>query len=386
MEYRCLILGMAIVMLFVPGPADGSEWEGSVERKGDVPYVSNPSQGFNPRVVVRCVESWRHGGTSSNLLLGSISETLRDEEGRSFLLDSQMNVVHVIGPKGSLQGSIGREGEGPGEFRRASGAALQSDGVVCVSQVMPARLARVARDGSALDDHPLPRDFDANWLNGCAATDAGLVVFLDAMIQEGTRVGMQTLVALLASDGSIAGECWRRTLTADMANMEFDERTDAPPVRAVGNDGRFYVSTDWDSYEVGVMECGAGDVMTIAREYEHLLRPSAEIAEVEKQKPEGRISSETRVATTLRDIMALFPRPDGSLWVLSSRGERAPAEGLIAVFDEFDRDGRFVREVALSGTYRPGLDSFALAGSHIYIFPESDEENEVICMGLELPE
>jgi len=372
-----------LVASIIAVPTVAADWQGTVEKRGDVRHVLNPPHGFEPRVTGRCVEEWRHGGPGSDLVFGDVYRIIRDADGRSYLLDVQMNEIHVVGPDGELLGAIGREGEGPGEFRRASGFVMQEDGVVCVSQVMPARLVRLSSDGTALDDHPLPESFQASWVNGCAKTDAGLVVFLDAMVQQETSVGMQTLVARVNPDGTIAGECWRRVLSADLANLDFDEKADASPVRAVGRDGRFYVNVEWDAYEIQVTECGAGEVMVVSREYEHFPRPAEEIARVEKQKEEGRISPETRVATTSRDIAGLFVRPNGSLWVLSSRGEREPGEGLVAVFDEFDREGRFVREVAISGPYRPGTDSFVLYEDRMYIFPESDDENEVICMRLQ---
>jgi hypothetical protein len=40
-------------------------------------------------------------------------------------------------------------------------------------------------------------------------------------------------------------------------------------------------------------------------------------------------------------------RPDGELWVLTSRGFRAPPEGMHSVYDVFDADGVYVRQMQM---------------------------------------
>ena len=53
------------------------------------------------------------------------------------------------------------------------------------------------------------------------------------------------------------------------------------------------------------------------------------------------------------DVSTLFPREDGELWVLTSRGSRSLDPGTMGVFDVFDAGGRFVRQVTLRGEGDP---------------------------------
>lgn len=46
------------------------------------------------------------------------------EDGRIYVADGQAGHVKVLGPDGTLRDSIGRQGEGPGEFRTPSGLGL----------------------------------------------------------------------------------------------------------------------------------------------------------------------------------------------------------------------------------------------------------------------
>ncbi|MFC1572652.1 hypothetical protein ACFL6M_03535 [Candidatus Eisenbacteria bacterium] len=48
---------------------------------------------------------------------------------------------------------------------------------------------------------------------------------------------------------------------------------------------------------------------------------------------------------------ALQIHTDGSLWVLSGRGVRPSDSGVMAVFDVFDQDGAFARQVALEAPH-----------------------------------
>ena len=85
----------------------------------------------------------------------------------------------------------------------------------------------------------------------------------------------------------------------------------------------------------------------------------------------GRIRA---IDDTSRDIIQLLPRRNGSLWVLSSRGEKDVATGTIAVLDEFDGEGRFARQVTLRGAgFRPAVDAFYVLDDFVYVVTNAGE-------------
>jgi hypothetical protein len=151
-----------------------------------------------------------------------------------------------------------------------------------------------------------------------------------------------------------------------LAKVTFDEKGDAPPVWAVAEDGRFFINNNWDAYEVEVVSADGTPVHVIEREYEPLLRDSRDIARTDSLKRKGEMPAENKVSETHRAVANLFPRGNGDMWVLSSRGERDIRAGTVGVFDVFDRRGRFMRQVTVHGPYVPGRDGFFLVGDFVY--------------------
>lgn len=57
-------------------------------------------------------------GDSEDAVIGRYTALTADEHGTVYIGDDGMVTVHVFTPDGNYAGSIGRDGEGPGEFRR----------------------------------------------------------------------------------------------------------------------------------------------------------------------------------------------------------------------------------------------------------------------------
>ena len=66
---------------------------------------------------------------------GNVRRVAFDGAGRLFVFDNQADRIHVIGPDGEYQHSIGRSGEGPGEFRRPDGLAVMRDGRMVIADL-----------------------------------------------------------------------------------------------------------------------------------------------------------------------------------------------------------------------------------------------------------
>jgi hypothetical protein len=66
----------------------------------------------------------------------------------------------------------------------------------------------------------------------------------------------------------------------------------------------------------------------------------------------------------------MFPRSDGSLWVLTSRGERASNESVLATFDVFDSQGRFTHQVTIEAEGDPREDAVLFVGDRLFVVTE----------------
>ncbi|MFW6079558.1 MAG: 6-bladed beta-propeller, partial [Gemmatimonadota bacterium] len=77
-----------------------------------------------------------------------------DGRGRLYVLDSRSHRVVVVGPEGGRVREVGREGEGPGEFRAPRDLAVTPEGDVVVVDVLRRRLSHFGVDGELVADVP----------------------------------------------------------------------------------------------------------------------------------------------------------------------------------------------------------------------------------------
>jgi len=69
------------------------------------------------------------------------------------------------------------------------------------------------------------------------------------------------------------------------------------------------------------------------------------------------------VEKTEADITALTPMNDGSIRVRTSRGDRERPSGVLTTVDEFDKNGKFSRQLQLIAPGDPALDA-------VYLLPD----------------
>ena len=83
---------------------------------------------------------------------GDLRAIAADAEGRMFVYDAHVPVLRVYGPDGTWLRDIGREGEGPGEYKQPdSGLAILPDGRVAVRDPGNGRILVYSPDGEYLD-------------------------------------------------------------------------------------------------------------------------------------------------------------------------------------------------------------------------------------------
>ncbi|PWN05103.1 6-bladed beta-propeller [Rhodohalobacter mucosus] len=89
---------------------------------------------LNPERVARF-------GETEDVLIGRIGSSVVDENGRVFLNDTDQKVIHVFNPDGNRIRQLGREGDGPGEFR-SLGTLRISNGFLHAMDASPRRISR----------------------------------------------------------------------------------------------------------------------------------------------------------------------------------------------------------------------------------------------------
>ncbi len=372
--HRVRVAVGVLVLFTLVSPATAAQWQGTEVEKDGTLHVMNPATPVVEPKVIKPEKLWQVGGDEDgDVLFGVLTKITSDDEGNIYLLDSQLNQVMIFSSGGEYLRAIGREGEGPGEFRRAADLFLTGGGDVAVMQRMPGKIVVLTPDGDPVGNYPVPEYDGMRMFSG--GRRAGSDIILGVQRFKRKETGFESEFELIRVDhqGRQTATYHSRSASRDFANMVVDEKTlgGAALVWTTDDEGRVYTSDNFDAYTISVWNAEGTVERVIEREYQSRHR-SAE--EMKRNRPHLMIRRgnrtqrpDSKVSETDRDIQQLYPREDGTLWVLSSRGAFEAPEGTIATFDVFDPEGKFVSEVSLLGDGSYVDDGFHVVGNRLYV-------------------
>jgi hypothetical protein len=370
-------LVLSILGAFVTAvPSLAGAWTGKEVTREGVVQVTNPAKPSEGSIAITPHELWRAGGDDDeDVLFGVLGSVDIDAQGDVYALDVQLSQVHVFSRDGQLLRTIGREGEGPGEFRRASQMFLTPDGNVAVLQRMPGKLVLLTPDGKPAGDFHGPEGSDGGTISYSEGGVAGdsYVLGTSEFAQRDGKLSLTRALVVLDLSGKAGATIYTETHTRDMASMmSVDEKETRGLLWAAGPDGRVYTSENFDGYEIKCFSPDGKLVRVIEREYTHRTRNKQEMEDnkprIMMRREGGRaVQPEAKASPTDRDVLRLIPRPDGTLWVLSSRGANDQPAGTLVTLDVFDAAGHYVREVALRVPADFKQDEFHLIGDRLVV-------------------
>lgn len=368
MSCRPSLVAFAALMLFVADPA-GAE----VPRVGD----GDPALGSQD-VAMR--HAWTIG--SEDLLIGRLETIAVDDEGTIFVLDEQLAQVQVIDADGTWLRSIGRAGEGPGEFRDPSDMFLTHDGKVAVVQQSPAKVALIAKDGTSLDDATLPDATSGfRFLQQGQATRDGFAI-VTAMLEpsEDGSIGTKIFVETIDADGARVGQLFGVDSRIDMAKQTVPETSidNVSMYWAVTTDDRIVGRASFDAYVLDVRALDGTRLYEIRRDVPPRPRTDEELAHVGddfSMTINGR-DIEIVPEPNARMIDGVVARPDGAVWaVLRETAAIDGAANRVLRVDEFDAEGTYLRQLVFRGDVAHD-DTVRLVGDRAFVIHEPGDEDE----------
>ncbi len=326
--------------------------------------VIHVRNGAEPRDGVESLqleELWRVGGEDDEEnIFGLITRVVADDEGNTYLLDTQLSQVSVFTPDGEFSHTLSREGEGPGEVRIPVDMLMMPDGTLGLVQAFPGQVICVD-----LEDNPaetfVPGGDDptvGGFLSLVDVQSAGGHLVLGGVYstinqEEGFQI-RDHFIRSYDADGTLKLSFLNDPKKYEFAHLDIVEAEQYfPQFRKwiLGEDGRVYVAAYREQYRIDVYDEAGSLVRVIEREFEHWQRTDDEKALVdgilEAQLSRVPFPVERSVSEIDEDINSMRLDPDGNLWVLSSRGFHAPPEGMIVVYDVFDPNGVFIKQVQL---------------------------------------
>ena len=323
----------------------------------NIPTIHNPATPADGTRPITLDELWRRGGDDDpEILIGAIRRAVVDTDGTVFLLDSQLCDVKMLSPDGELIGTLGHEGEGPGEFRNPTDLCLMPDGTVAVTQMFPGRIVKLTRDNKPAGTITVGDPTQGAFYMARGLKRGGDTVVLGVaeqhVDQEAGIATRESFIGTFTEDGLRNVTFASKTSVIDHHNLCYDE-----VVLGEGPDRRYAVSPSGDvvtaeprnGYELKIYAPDGSVRRTFTRDYEPWVRNDRARGIQERMlttlRDQNAPHATIHFEDTEPDIMSLRVTDDGRIWVLTSRARWEPPRDAFARYDVFTPDGRFAEQV-----------------------------------------
>ena len=131
----CLVaIGYAVSFAVDVLAAQNPQWKGKVETEGGIKVIKNPEKPLYGEIKYELEEDLQIGKEDDdNYVFERIYDVKVDDEGNIFVLDSKAGRIQKYDKSGKYLQTIGRKGQGPGEFEMPFDMFIQpKTGSLCV--------------------------------------------------------------------------------------------------------------------------------------------------------------------------------------------------------------------------------------------------------------
>ena len=153
-KFQSGIVFLWLLIFSIPSPAlSQAKWKGTVVKEGDLTVVRNPKGPLYEFPILELTEELSLGGpdVQGDYAFGRLKDVVVDDSGSIYVLDQQNSHVKVFDAYGKCTRTIGRLGQGPGEFEGPMTLSLnRAAGELAVHQ--PYRMTFFKPDGTFLRD------------------------------------------------------------------------------------------------------------------------------------------------------------------------------------------------------------------------------------------
>ena len=339
----------------------------------EAPRIANGPEPARGIETWRLSESWRAGGEDDDIFFGVISDAKIDADGNILLLDMQLSEIQVYGPDGEHLRTMGREGEGPGEFRQASDMVILPEGRVGAVMSFPGKIVALEKDGTPAPSI-IPGDATAGGFRvvfGAECAGENIVACGARMTQSNEGMVETRFLSIFGMDGTEILCVLSKERLRDFSRPSYVESQEYFVMRrwAVGPDGRIYAAVERDAYAVYVYSPDGEPERIIEREYTPRERTREEMDEVGSDlvimTDQGRLQMEREVLDHAPCIRSLFVDGDGLLWVADGHSETH--DGVFTRYDVFTPDGSFVKQIDLVIDGDPDEDGLLALGDGRFV-------------------
>jgi hypothetical protein len=290
-------------------------------------------------------------------------------DGRVYMMDLQLCHVLVYDDRGEFQGTIMREGEGPGEVRQPGAMFFCADGRLAVQHGYPTKLEFVDLDGTPRGRWQIASNA---WINRLQETPRGWFgVYTESKQSDDPGAWKSVMyVALHDDEGERTASFFSKTKERNPgATVRSDEAAEYNPwytAAFIGED-EVVIPAARDAYRLEWRNLAGAVTRVVNRDFAAHERTPAELDRLKYTNysmSNGQIRFEDRTLCA-RDpmISTLEPQPDGSLRVRTSLFEKDLPDGMVCRYEVHGPAGELRERVEIhdpSGAYDVDYDQIAL--------------------------
>jgi hypothetical protein len=157
----------SLLILFNACGEQKAHGQKAIEDENGVTIVKNPSEPLNPELKIVFEEELTIGVEEGdeNYMFGNQIFLNTDDDGNIYVTDQNRGNVKKYDSIGNFLQSIGRKGQGPGEFQGMSVARFTSEGNIYLNDIKTQRLSFFNKEGNYLKGVKFPTRFERVEIN-----------------------------------------------------------------------------------------------------------------------------------------------------------------------------------------------------------------------------
>ena len=155
-KFNSIVLLILLVIMIFSCTQNGTEWQGTIEEVDGVTFVKNPEEGLwdlkgEPNVAIFKERQIGELDGPEEFLFVYITDVAVNSKGDFYVADRQLNEVKKFNKDGEYLLTIGRFGQGPGEFQSPSIVSVNNHNELIVFDNRVGRISVFSDSGELIE-------------------------------------------------------------------------------------------------------------------------------------------------------------------------------------------------------------------------------------------
>lgn len=335
-------------------------WKGQIKIEDGITVVQNPKEFMYEEPILILSEDLRIGEQENRAeyLFYKINSIAVDREGNIYVTDEGEKHIKVFDQEGDYLRTIGRPGQGPGEFGRPTEIFITMENELRIIDPGRRQVHSYTTDGCYIES----KKFETVYPMRVAMDSKEDYYVMTFWREQGSRAGGFDLLKLNSSLENVS-----TLVKVPISNEAKREEFDPIPEFAVGHDDCLVLGYAYN-YTFQIINPEGETTRIIEKKYDLIPIPD----EVKKKAEERNPELSTDWPEHYRPFFNFFCDDRGRLFVITPGDDVAES---IYDCDIFDPEGRFLSTIPIKLTM---TSIMTLADDNLYVVDEDSEGNPVV--------